>query len=170
MWIATGEKILLKLAALLLSVLMIIQLLFIKDTTRHYVSRIDKLEGETVARNSPLYAVQPLTVSEKSEAMAVSPLKSLRESRVIVLRLIRPQTSPYIYATVNGQSVGDFARGDLKFAIYDGDYIEIDANYFDGQAQLIVSVPNSELVAPMDGLVIDVQDRRSVPIGRVKFK
>jgi hypothetical protein len=153
----------------LLCTLLVIQFFFLRESSRIYLSSIDRLEGEPVILNLPLYAVNPLHVSDKSESPATGPFKALRESRSIVIKTIRPVSSDQIFVIVNGEMIGDFAKGDRKFTVFNGDYIEIDASNYQGQAQFVFNVPDSGLTFPIDGLVIDA-DRTIVPVGRVKFK
>lgn len=163
-----GETIFIRLALVLLSMLVIVQFFFLKDSTRVYFSYIDRLEGENVNIQMPLYSVKPLYISEMSEA-AASPLKSLRESKIVVIRMINPRSTGKIMLTINGQVAGDFTAGDLKIAVFNGDYIEIDASAFPYPAQFIIHIPNTGFVYPEDGMMVEVTGS-IIPIGKVKFK
>lgn len=166
--IAKGETIFIRLAFVFLCVLIGVQFFFLKDSTRSYLSYIDRLEGESVSIQLPLYSVKPLYISETSKT-AVNPLKSLRESKMVIVRIINPRTVENIFLTVNGQYMGDFAAGDLKIAVFNGDYLEIDASAFPHPAQFVIHVPNAGLIYPEDGMMVEVKGT-TVAIGKVRFK
>lgn len=163
-----GETVFIRLAVGLLSVLVIVQFFFLKDSTRPYFSYIDRLEGENISIQMPLYSVKPLYISEMSET-AASPLKSLRESKVVVVRMINPRSAGQVTLTVNGQVAGDFSSGDVKATVFNGDYMEIDASAFPYPAQFVIHIPNEGVAYPEDGMVVDAAES-TIPVGKVKFK
>lgn len=165
---AIGETLFIRAAIAFLFVLVVVQFFFLKDTTRSYLSYIDRLEGESVSIQMPLYSIKPLYISETSQA-AANPLKTLRESKVIIVRMVTPRSSQSVFLTVNGQTAGDFGSGDLKVTVFNGDYLEIDASAFSETAQFVTHIPNAGVAYPEDGMLIEAKGA-TVTIGKVKFK
>lgn len=167
--LAKGEALFRFLTLIFLCVLVFVQILFLSKTTRLYLSYTDRLEGESVSINLPLYQVKTLVIDDSSRSVASAPLKSLRESKTMIIRIINPRSSQQIFVTVNGQTAGDFGTGKVKLTVFNGDYIEIDASAFADTAHFIIDIPSAGLLFPEDGMSMEAT-RTSIPIGKVKFK
>lgn len=161
------ESILLRVSIFCFGLLLISQTLLVKEGTRIYLSKVDKLEGEHISLDGPFYAGMPLTITDNT--VVTNRLQSLRPSKVIIIRMIKPAGSQYIYATVNGQVMGDFRHGDIKLTVYDGDYVEIDATLLKESAQFVIHVPGTELISPVDGLVLE-SNGTVASVGKIKFR
>lgn len=161
------ESHLVRLAVGCLFLLILSQALMLKEGPRLLLSRVDRYEGETISGQIPLYAAGPLTVAEKS--VATNRIRSLRESKVLVIRMLKPTKGDGAFVIVNGERVGDFRRGDVKVTVYEGDYVEIDVSEINEQARFVVNAPSSDLVSPIDGIVLEGA-RTYLPVGKVKFK
>lgn len=161
-----GEDLLLRLSVLLIGVLVISQALLFKDNVRPYLSRVDRFEGVQISFQMPQYASVPLKISESTET---GRLQSLRNSKVLIIRMIRPVSDGNIFVTVNGKVMDDFRKGEVKLSVYEGDYVEIDAGMQKETAQFIVNIPSNSLSSPIDGLALESKGG-IIPIGKVKFK
>ncbi|HEY3425074.1 MAG TPA: hypothetical protein VGL27_09780 [Negativicutes bacterium] len=155
----------LRLAVICAGILVISQVLLLKEGTRFYLSQVDRLEGEQISLQLPLYAGTPLNIME---TIVTNHLKSLRESKVIMIRMIKPLQSNNVFVTVNGKVMDSFQKNSIKLTVYDGDYVEIDATLLKEQAQFIVNVPGSGLSVPIDGLVLE-SNSSVVVVGKIKF-
>jgi len=162
-----GDKFLRLVAYSCIAVLIVVQFFFLNDKTRRFFSYIDRLEGENVSSNMPLYPFKPLAISHSSDTPALQSLR--RESKVITVRMIQPRQSEIVSITINGQISGDFRTGDTKITVYNGDYLEIDASKLFEKAQFVVSVSNPGIMYPEDGAVFETV-QSVVSIGKVKFK
>lgn len=151
-----------------LTLLIICQFFLLKDSVRLYLSKVDQLEGENIAFNLPAYAGEPLQVSDKTET-AISPFRTLRESKIIVIKPASPTSLPTVYVRINGNISGSFEKGELKIAVYNGDYLEIDATELQDPAVFILKVPSSGLRFPEDGALIQT-NKDLTAVGIVKFK
>ena len=161
------EPYLVRLAVVCLFLLVMVQALMLKEGPRLLLSRVDRYEGETISGQIPLYAADPLMVAEKS--VVTNRIRSLRESKVLVIRMLKPATVDGAFVVVNGERVGDFRRGDVKVTVYEGDYVEIDVSEVNEQVRFVVNVPSSDLISPIDGIVLEGV-RTYLPVGKVKFK
>lgn len=150
-----------------LSVLVLSQAILFREEARPYLSRVDRLEGERVILDFTQYANSPLTISERSVVSKSAPV--IRDSRVIIIRMIQPTADRRVFATISGEQAGDFSRGEVKLTVYDGDYVEIDCSALNSQARFVVNIPGSRLVSPLDGLVIENQGSIAA-VGKIKFK
>lgn len=130
------------------------------------MSRVDKLEGENISLQEPIYANSQLN---QSTTWMAGQFKSLRETKAINIRMIKPTGNSQIYAIVNGKVVDDFRKGSVRLAVYDGDYVEIDTTSYQGTSQFVVNVLGSKVASPMDGLLLD-GNSNIVSIGKIKFK
>jgi hypothetical protein len=163
--IVCGENVLLRLAVICAGILVISQVLLLKEGTRFYLSQVDRLEGEQISLQIPLYAGTPLSIME---TIVTNHLKSLRESKIIMIRMIKPLQSTNVFVTVNGKVMDSFQKNSIKLTVYDGDYVEIDATLLKEQGQFIVNVPGSGLSVPLDGLVLE-SNSTVVVVGKIKF-
>ncbi len=166
-WVILGESILLHLSIFCFSLLLVSQVLLFKEGTRIYLSKVDKLEGEHISLETPFYAGTPVNISDNT--VVTNHLQALRPSKVIIIRMIKPAGSQYIFVTVNGQMIGDFRHGDIKLTVYDGDYVEIDATLVTESAQFVIHVPGTGLISPVDGLVLECNGTVA-SVGKIKFK
>lgn len=165
-WIINGDKLILKLAVFFVVLLVISQTLLLKETTRLYISRVDKLEGEHISLQEPIYANSP---PQQSTTWMAGQFKSLRESKVLNIRMIKPAGNPQIFVIVNGKVMDDFRKGSVRLAVYDGDYVEIDSTGYQGASQFVINILGSKIVAPIEGLLLD-GNSTIVPVGKIKFK
>ncbi|MGI6093435.1 MAG: hypothetical protein GX348_02775 [Veillonellaceae bacterium] len=166
-WLLNIDKLIFKLASVLIVTLVSIQLLHINDNMRLYISKVDRLEGDNISLEGTYHAEAPLQIKDSESAAGY--FKSFRASKVLNLRLIKPQASSDICATVNGKVIDDFRKGSVRLIVYDGDYVEIDSTAFQGPVQAVVNVIGDKVEAPIDGLFLE-GNGNMLPIGRVKFK
>lgn len=162
-----GEKWLVRLILLGVSILLLAQTAMFTEEARHYLSRVDRLEGEKVVLDSNLYANNSLTISEHTAISKQIP--AFRESRTLVVRMIKPSGDKHVFATINGAKISDFSRGEVNLTVYDGDYVEIDCSELKTPAQFVVNVSGGSLSAPVDGLLIETENNIGT-IGKIKFK
>jgi len=162
-----GEKWLIRVILLGVSILLLAQTAMLTEGARRYLSRVDRLEGEKLSLDSNLYANNSFTISER---MAISKqIPSFRESRTLVVRMIKPSGDARAFATINGVKISDFSRGEVVLTVYDGDYVEIDCAELNIPAQFVVNVSGGSLAAPVDGLVVETENNIGT-IGKIKFK
>lgn len=147
--------------------LLCIQIAFFYEGTRSYLSRVDRMEGEKISLEFAQYANNPLQISDKTVISKRTP--AIRESRVLVIRMVQSTADTRVYATINGEKAGDFGRGDVKLTVYDGDYVEINCNALQTRVSFIVSIMGSGVVSPMDGLMIENREGIAT-VGKIKFK
>lgn len=166
-WLLNIDKLIFKLAAVLIVTLVSAQLLHMNDNTRLYISKVDRLEGERISLEGTYHAEAPLLIKESESASGY--FKSLRANKVLNLRLIKPTMSSNICVIVNGKVIDDFRKGSVRLVVYDGDYVEIDSTAYQGPVQVVVNVIGDKLEAPIDGLFLE-GNGMIIPIGKVKFK
>lgn len=159
-WITRGAV-----ASLIL--LTAVQTVIFHAEVRPYLSQVDRLEGETVNHDLTRYTSSPLEVGERTVVTTRVPV--LRQSRMIVIRMIQPRSRSDIYVMINGEKVADFGRGDVQLTVYDGDYVEIECSATDQVARFVVTVPSGGLLSPIDGLLVD-QKGSVATIGKIKFR
>jgi len=162
-----GEKWLIRLVVVGVSILILSQIAMFKEEARHYLSRVDRLEGEKVSFDSTMYANNSLTISERTVVSKQIP--SFRENRSLIIRMIKPPEDRRVFVTINGDKISDFAHGEVKLTVYDGDYVEIDCSDLKTSAQFVVTVPGGGLVSPVDGLVVETINNIGT-VGKIKFK
>ena len=150
-----------------MAILVLSQAILFREEARPYLSRVDRLEGEKVILDFTQYATSPLAISERSVVSKRAPV--MRDSRIIIIRMIQPTADWRIFATISGEQAGDFSRGEVKLTVYDGDYVEIDCSALKNQASFVVNVPGNGLASPLDGLVIETQGSIAA-VGKIKFK
>lgn len=166
-WLLNADRVIFKLVIILTIALVAAQLLHISDKTRMYISKVDRLEGEQITLEGTYYAEAPLQIKESETTAGY--FKSLRESKVLNLRLIKPSNSSQIHAVVNGKVIDDFRKGSIRLVVYDGDYIEINATAYQGSVQAIVNVIGDKIASPIDGLYLE-GNGSVMPVGKAKFK
>lgn len=149
------------------ALLLCIQAAFLYEGTRPYLSRVDRIEGDRISLEFTQYAANPLLISEKTVVSKRTP--AIRESRVLIIRMIQPISDERVYASINGEKAGDFGRGEVKLTVYDGDYVEINCNALKAKASFIVGVLGSGLAAPLDGLMVENHEGIAT-VGKIKFK
>jgi len=97
-------------------------------------------------------------------------IRSLRSGKNITIRMITPNITGDAILTINGEIAGDFAKKKLEVTVYDGDYLEIDVTKLKGKpAQFIIDTHKNDLVAPVDGILLESQSD-IITIGKVIFK
>lgn len=163
-WLLNADNLIFKMAVILIVMLINVQLLHVNDRTRLYISKVDRLEGDKITLEDNFYVEAPLQVKEIKLVAG-----SMRERRVLNLRLIKPDNSSEIKAIVNGKVIDDFHKGSVKVVVYDGDYVEIDAVDYKGQVQVVVNVLGDKIISPIDGLFIEGSSM-VMPVGKVKLK
>ena len=110
--IISVEDVLMRLIIVCIMMLFLSQLLLLKEGTRHYLSKVDKMEGEDLSLATPLYADRPLQIIE--EKTVVNNYQNLlRSSKVIMIKIISG-ANPNAFIMVNGKKVDDFGKGDRK--------------------------------------------------------
>ena len=150
-----------------LVVLVVAQALMLKETPRRYLSRVDKLEGDSFLLEQPNY-VENKTV-EAGSFPVISWLELLRRHKIVTVRMIQPSAADGVYVTVNGRQVGDFRQGEVRVTVYDGDYVEIDARLLHEMGRFVVNVPKTDFFSPDDGRLFEGK-LGLIPIGKVRFK
>lgn len=156
-----------RLAITLAVTLAVTQAVMLLETPRSHLSRVDRLEGEAVTWQTPIVAEVP-PAAPPAEPAAYG-LARLRPNREITLRLVRPPADRDVYLLVNGSRQGDFASGEISLAVYDGDYLEIDASRRTAPVRLVVRLPEGGLDWPADGTLVEGAGGL-IPVGKVKMK
>lgn len=167
-WELLGETMLLRLIIFCIGILFISQILLLKEGTRIYLSKVDKMEGEQIFSSMPLPADKPLQFTEETTVLK-SYQKLFRKSKIVLIHMVIQDYAPNVYVLVNGKKVADFSKGNSKIPVYDGDYIEIDATSLDQPVRFIINVPDKDLISPLDGLMIE-GNKSILQIGIIKFK
>jgi hypothetical protein len=173
-YFATIDRLLIKLSAAAVILLLVCQVLLINSVARKYMSLADRLEGEQITSPATMYAADvPLpnpaeTMSTVNRVFARS-MRTLRPGKDVTIRMINPPADTDAVMTVNGKNVGNFARGKVDITLYDGDYIEIDATKIKTPAQFIIDTHKNEMVFPIDGILLEGQNNLIV-VGKVIFK
>lgn len=147
--------------------LIVCQVLLMKEVPRNYLSRVDKLEGESILLEMPQYATSHLTVTDNTPA--ARNLIWLRPSKTLTIRMVTPGYSADVYATVNGQPVADFKKGEVVLKVFEGDYIEIDSSRLKENARFVVKTENSGVLSPVDGEMLEGYGGL-IEVGQVKYK
>lgn len=161
------DTLILRLTICCLVLLALSQAALLTETPRRYLSQVDRLEGETVSWQTPLVAAVPPTAPQS--APAAYSLDRLRPGREVILRLVRPPADPDIFVLVNGKRQGDFAAGEVNLAVYDGDYLEVDASRRPTPVRFVVRLPDGGLDSPLDGTVLEGAGG-IIAVGKVKVK
>ncbi|MBC8015260.1 MAG: DUF5359 family protein [Sporomusaceae bacterium] len=166
--IISVEDVLIRLIVVCITVLLLSQLLLLKEGTRRYLSKVDKMEGEDLSLAAPLYADTPMQITEEKTVVR-NYQNLLRSSKVIMIKMISATNNPSIFIMINGKKIDDFSKGDRKITVYDGDYLEIDATAVSLPVQFIIKVPDKEFLSPQDGLVVE-GSKKILVVGKIKFK
>lgn len=166
-WLLNLDRPIFKLAVAFVIALVIAQMAHINDKARLYISKVDRIEGNNITLDANHQAESPLQIKETESPAGY--FQSMRESRVLNLRLIKPSKSQDIRVILNGKVVDDFRKGSVRIVVYEGDYIEVDASEYQGLVQAIVNVIGDKLAMPIDGLLVE-GNNMIIPIGKVKFK
>lgn len=166
--IISVEDVLIRLLVVCITVLLLSQLLLLKEGPRRYLSKVDKMEGEDLSLTAPLYADTPMQITEE-KTVVKNYQNLLRSSKVIMIKMISTSNHPAIYIMINGKKVDDFSKGDRKITVYDGDYLEIDATAANLTVQFVIKVPDKEFLSPQDGLVVE-GSKKILEVGKIKFK
>ena len=167
-WITRVEAVLMRLIIFFITVLLLSQILLLKEGTRLYLSKVDKMEGEDLTLAMPLYADTPLQITEETTVLK-NYQNLLRHSKTIVIKMINSPNNPTVFLIVNGKKVADFGKVDSKITVYDGDYVEIDATTLSKPVQFVIKVPDNGLLSPQDGLVLEGA-KMIFAVGKIKFK
>ena len=167
-WITHVEGVFMRVIIICITALLISQILLLKEGTRLYLSKVDKMEGEDLTLAMPLYAGTPLQITEETTVLK-NYQNLLRRSKTIAIKMIKAADNPTVFVMVNGKKVADFGKGDSKITVYDGDYVEIDATTLSGPVQFVIKVPDNGLSSPQDGLVVE-GSKMVFPVGKIKFK
>ena len=168
-WIIRVEGALMRLIIVFITALLLSQLLLLHEGTRLYLSKVDKMEGEDLSMPMPLYADTPLQITEETTVIT-NYQNLLRKSQIIVIKMINNSTNPTVFIVVNGKKVADFGKEfDGKLAVYDNDYVEIDATALSRPVQFVIKVPDNGLLSPQDGLVVEGA-KTIIAVGKIKFK
>lgn len=168
------DRLLIKLATAAVVLLLVVQVLLVHGEARKYLSLVDKLEGEQITSPATMYAADvPLpnvdrTMNTVNKVVAKS-MRTLRPGKKITIRMINPPAGVDAIVTVNGETVGNFGKGEVELTVYEGDYIEIDAVRIKKTAQFIIDTHKNDLVYPVDGILLENQSNLVV-VGKVIFK
>lgn len=160
------EKPLLYLAALCVVFLFLTQAMLVKDQTRRYLSVVDRLEGESIVLGTPAAGGDQVTVTDHFPVANL--LATQRQHKVFLVRMLIPARSSEVFVLVNGSRAGDFQKGELALTVYEGDYLEIDAQMLSVSGRFVLKVQEAGVVSPEDGLLLEGKGQ-VIPIGMVKF-
>jgi len=166
-WITHVDDILRRLIIFFVTALLLSQILLLKEGTRMYLSKVDRMEGEDLTIAMPLYADTPLQITEEATVLK-NYQNLLRRSKIIVIKMVKPSTNAMVFVIVNGKKTENFSKGDCKITVYDGDYVEIDATSLSQPTQFVVKVSDNGLLSPQDGLVVEGA-KMIFPVGKIKF-
>ena len=167
-WITRVDDVLMRLIIICITALLLSQILLLKEGTRMYLSKVDKMEGEDLTSAMPLYADTPLQITEETTVLK-NYQNLLRRSKIIVIKMIKDSANPTVFVMINGKKVADFGKGDSKITVYDGDYVEIDATSLSRPVQFVIKVPDNGLLSPQDGMVVE-GSKMIFAVGKIKFK
>jgi len=167
-WMALIEDVLIRLIIFVITALLLSQILLLKEGTRSYLSKVDKMEGQDLTADLPLYADAPRQIIDE-KTVTKSYENVLRSSKVIVIKMITFPKHAAVYVLVNGKQVADFSQGDCKLKVYEGDYVEIDTKSLAQPVQFIIKVPDKGLQSPEDGLIVEGA-KALLTVGKIKFK
>jgi len=167
-WTKRIDGVLSYVVAIFVGIMLLAQLLLLKEGTRLYLSKVDKLEGEDLTATMHLYADTPLPMTE--ETTVVKNYQNLLRSRkVIVIKMMNNPQNANVFVMVNGTKIDNFGAGDCKLTVYDGDYVEIDGTSLSEAVTFLIEVPDEGLLSPQDGLRIKGV-KGIFPVGKIKFK
>ncbi|WP_378955522.1 hypothetical protein [Pelosinus sp. sgz500959] len=167
-WIIDVEGVLIYLLSLCMIVLLLSQILLLKEGTRFYLSKVDQMEGESLSLDMPLYADTPLQITEET-TVGTDYQHLLRKSKVIVIKMIKGSNGSAIFILVNGKKVDDFRKNNSKLTVYDGDYVEIDGRSSSQPLQFVINIPDQGFLSPPNGLILEGENQ-IFTIGKIKFK
>lgn len=167
-YIKNADRLFLKIIWLFAALLIVSQALLLKDTIRVRISQVDKLEGERISLEAPVYVAAPLPISN-SLANTAGPMHSFRESRDLIIHMVKPAQGAEIYIIVNGKVIDDFHQSNVRLTVYEGDFVEIDATSVTAPAQFVIHVMGGKTASPMDGLLLE-SNGNTVAVGKIKFK
>jgi hypothetical protein len=142
------------------------QALLLKEHTRRYLSSVDKLEGESIVLQTPAADSGPVTVTDYSPVANLFTMQ--REHKVITVRMLIPARSRDVFVLVNGSHGGDMSKGELSLTVYEGDYLEIDAQLLNEPGRFVLNNHGPGVISPEDGLLLEGKSQL-ITIGRVKF-
>jgi len=166
-WITHVEEVLVRLIIVFMSTLLLSQLLLLKEGTRIYLSKVDKMEGEDLSFTIPLYADTPLQITDQ-----ITVLKSyqnlLRRSKTIEIKNVTRAYCANAFIVINGKKIADLSKGNSQITVYDGDYIEIDVTAVDIPVQFVIKTADKGLLSPQDGLVVEGA-KTILAVGKIKF-
>ena len=145
------EKCLIGTVAGFVVLLLVVQILMLNATPRRFLSLVDRLEGESITRQSLLAENQLMLVDQ----LPVNRPATARVGKSIVIRMVTSKAQPGVYVTVNGQRSGNFAHGEVKLTVYDGDYVEIDASDCPEKLRFVVDVRDKAVRSPVNGLMLE---------------
>ena len=138
-----GEKILIFLIVIFSLLLIISQALLYKDSSRQYLSFVDKAEGDSVLLRMPVIAEKPVTITDNS--LAASRGISSRSTSRLAIKILSPTVAGDIFVKVNGIRRGDFRDGEVDCVVYEGDYVEIDARSSEEAVKFSLEAEGPEL-------------------------
>lgn len=171
---STIDRLLIRLATIAVILLLVFQALLLNGEARKYLSLVDKLEGEQITAPTTMYAadisrVNPNKAMTTVDRVIAKSIRTLRSGQTITIRMITPPANGDALLTINGEVAGNFAKGKIELTVYDGDYIEIDIAKLIKPAQFIIDTNKSDLIAPLDGILLESQDN-IISVGKVIFK
>lgn len=170
----TIDRLLIRLATIAIILLLAAQALLLHGEARKYLSLADKLEGEQLTAPTVMYAADT-SLNEPNPAMTMvnkvfaKSIRSLRSGKAITIRMITPSATSDALLTINGEVAGNFAMEKIEITVYDGDYLEIDVAKLKQPAQFIIDTHKKELLAPVDGILLESHGN-IITIGKVIFK
>ena len=163
----SGDKILCLVVSTSLIILILCQLMLLKEPSRRYLSLVDRLEGEAISLHLPTGSGRPVTIIDNSPV--ANPISLPRPTAELTIRMLNPLHQNNVFLTVNGSLAGDFRRGEAKVEVADGDYVEVDARQLGESGQFLVVNAAAKLVLPAVGTIVEGKGCM-IPVGRVKLK
>lgn len=149
------EKYLVRLAALVVVALVLIQGLMSKDEFRLFLSLDERLEGKRAEMPAMLSSEQDIMVKE--------------EIGYMVIKVEDYSSLSQAYVLVNSQVMGSFADGRVKLYVADGDVIELDTRSYAYPVTFVIESVSSNLSFPPPGAEV-ICDRSLVMMGKVRAR
>lgn len=167
-WMINVEDVLIRLLGICIIMLLVSQILLLKEGTRLYLSKVDQMEGESLTLDMPFYADAPLKITEE-RTVGADYQHLLRKRKVIMIKMVKGSNGSAVFVLVNGKQVDDFSSGDSKLTVYDGDYVEIDGRAMNQKNQFVIHVLDDGVISPPDGLILEGKNQ-IFAVGKIKFK
>lgn len=138
------ERILIRLAALSLVLIVVVQGIMTVDPVRFYLSWGERLEGQNFD-----FPVQGVDYSQQRTTIDES--VHVPNEAVIVFSIKDYEALPYAKILINGQEKKRFTSREVECVVRAGDRIEIDASYYHHRIDFIIKSGSPKLAYPCPG-------------------